>query len=131
MVEKVKNIPNDNLVETVVQRIKKKLREEGSNLTHKSAQRIALSTQIQEEMKDDVLRQFTSKEKGRSRPTINRDSELNYLINELMHGEGFDFMQGREFNAFRGFRDLFSRVQAEELHKWISNQKFRASFEMF
>jgi hypothetical protein len=128
---KGKNIPNDNLVETVVQRIKKKLREQGSNITHQSAQRIALSTQIQEEMKDNVLKQFTSKEKGRSKPTINRDSELDYLITELMQSEVFNCIKGREFNAFKGFRDLFNRIKAEELHKWISNQKFRASYEMF
>lgn len=49
---KGKNIPNDNLVETLVQKIKKKLREQGSNITHNSAQRIALSIQIQQELKE-------------------------------------------------------------------------------
>ncbi|XP_061190924.1 uncharacterized protein LOC133199049 [Saccostrea echinata] len=128
---KGKNIPNDNLVETLVQKIKKKLREQVSNLTHNSAQRIALSIQIQEELKENVLRQFSNKEKGRSRPTVNRDSELHNLITELQHGEVSDVIQGREFHAFRRFSDLFSKVKAEELHKWISDQKFRASYEMF
>lgn len=128
---KGKNIPNDNLVETLVQKIKKKLREQGSNITHNSAQRIALSIQIQQELKENILRHFTSKEKGRSKPTVNRDSELNLLMTELLDGEVFDVIQGREFHAFRGFSDIFSRVKAEELHKWISDQKFRASYEMF
>lgn len=114
-----------------MQKIKKKLREQGSNLTHSSAQRIALSIQIQQELKENILRHFTSKEKGRSKSTVNRDSELNHLMTELLNGEVFDVIQGREFHAFRGFSDIFSRVKAEELHKWISDQKFRASYEMF
>lgn len=32
-----KNIPNDNLVELMVQLVKKKLREQGSNFTYASA----------------------------------------------------------------------------------------------
>lgn len=119
---KGKNIPNDNLVKTLVQKIKKKLREQGSNITHNSAQRIALSIQIQQELKENILRHFTSKEKGRSKPTVNRDSELNLLMTELLDGEVFDVIQGREFHAFRGFSYIFSKVKAEELHKWISEQ---------
>lgn len=56
-------------------------------------------------------------------------------MTELLDGEVFDVIQGREFHAFRGFSDIFSdifsRVKAEELHKWISDQMFRASYEMF
>lgn len=73
-------------------------------------------------MKENILRHFTSKEKGRSKPTVNRDSELNLLMTELLDGEVFDVIQGREFHAFRGFSYIFSRVKAEELHKWISEQ---------
>lgn len=44
------NIPNDNLVELLVQAVKKKIHAQGSNATYKSARNAALSLQIQEEI---------------------------------------------------------------------------------
>lgn len=44
------NIPNDNLVELLVQAVKKKIHAQGSNGTYKSARNAALSVQIQEEI---------------------------------------------------------------------------------
>lgn len=46
-----KNIPNDNLVELMVQLVKKKLRVQGSNFTYASAVKAALSSQVQDEIK--------------------------------------------------------------------------------
>ena len=55
---KGKNIPNDNLVETLVQAVKKTLRSQGSNVTYTSAQKAAMAAQIQTDIKANVERQF-------------------------------------------------------------------------
>lgn len=127
---KGKNIPNDNLVETLVQRIKKKIREQGSNVTHESARKIALATQIQEDLKNNIASQFSVKV-SRSKPAVNKDTELETLITELKNGKIFHYIPGREFHAFKRYEDIFSRVKMENLHKWISDQKVRSSYEMF
>jgi hypothetical protein len=45
------NTPNDNLAEIMVQTVKKKIYSQGANATYASAQKAALTTQIQEEIK--------------------------------------------------------------------------------
>ena len=58
------NISNDNLVELCVQLVKKKLKEQGSNLTFKSAQTAFLACQIQEELRENIRQQLSMKPTG-------------------------------------------------------------------
>lgn len=44
------NIPNDNLVEILVHRLKAKLQSQGSNVTYESARKSELTLQIQDEI---------------------------------------------------------------------------------
>lgn len=44
------SIPNDNLVELLVQAVKKKVRAQGANATYESVRSAALALQIQEEI---------------------------------------------------------------------------------
>lgn len=47
------NIPNDNLVEILVHRLKAKLQSQGSNVTYESARKSALTLQIQDEIREN------------------------------------------------------------------------------
>lgn len=59
------NIPNDNLVELMVQLVKKKIREQGSNFTYASAVKAALSSQVQDEIKQNLQGELKQKPKGK------------------------------------------------------------------
>lgn len=61
-----KNIPNDNLVELIVQLVKKKLREQGSNFTYASAVKATLSSQVQDEIKEKRTRRTQAETKGKT-----------------------------------------------------------------
>jgi hypothetical protein len=104
---KGKNIANDNLVDTLVQKIKK-IREQGSNVTFDSARKIALATQIQDDMKNNIACQFPMKV-SRSKPAVNKDKELDTLVTELKKGKIFDYIPGREFYAFKRYKDIFPK----------------------
>lgn len=50
------NIPCDNLVEIMVHRLKEKVRSQGANVTFQSAKKAALSLQVQDEIKQNVIK---------------------------------------------------------------------------
>ncbi|XP_062601231.1 uncharacterized protein LOC134262924 [Saccostrea cucullata] len=124
-----KNIPNDNLVEICVHVIKKKTRQQGANLTYESAKKIASCVQMQEEIKSSVQKQLGMKTSGQSKPTVDKKKDLQLIIMELKANDIFSYIPGREFSAFKSFQDIFSRVNVVQLHKWITKQKERASYE--
>lgn len=124
-----KNIPNDNLVEICVHVIKKKMREQGANLTYESAKKIASCVQMQEEIRISVQQQLGMKTSGQTKPSVDKKKDLQLIINELRANDIFSYIPGRKFNAFKDFKDTFSRINLVNLHKWITSQKERASFE--
>ncbi|XP_065925165.1 uncharacterized protein [Magallana gigas] len=124
------NIPNDNLVEICVQLVKKKIKEQGSNFTFNSAQTTALACQIQDELRENIRYQVSMKPSGKSRTKTDKSSDINLMLMELMAGDIFENIQGRQFENFKNIKDVFEKVNLHKLHIWISKQKERASFEM-
>lgn len=59
-----KNISNDNLVELMVQLVKKKLREQGSNFTYANEVKAVLPSQVQDEVKKNLQEELKQKPKG-------------------------------------------------------------------
>lgn len=60
-----KTISNDNLVELMVQLVKKKLREQGSNFTYANEVKAVLPSQVQNEVKKNNLQEeLKQKPKG-------------------------------------------------------------------
>lgn len=104
-----KNIPNDNLLEIMVQTVKKKIYSQGANATYTSVQRAALTTQIQEEIKQNLQTQCNKKQSGSRRPDANKTSDILEMVTELNNAKIFDYIPGREFNSFPGLID-FSHV---------------------
>lgn len=121
------NIPNDNLVELLVQSVKKKIYAQGANATYQSARNSALSLQIQEEILENMQSEIFQKASGTKRPEPSND--VLAMVPELQSGKIFDYIPGREFVAFPGFIDIFARVNVMALHKWITDNKERLSYE--
>lgn len=125
-----KNIPNDNLLEIMVQTVKKKIYSQGANATYTSVQRAALTTQIQEEIKQNLQTQCNKKQSGSRRPDANKTSDILEMVTELNNAKIFDYIPGREFNSFPGFIDFFSRIKIVDLHAWITENRERLSYEV-
>lgn len=124
------NIPNDNLVELLVQAVKKKIHAQGANATYSSARNAALTLQIQDEIAKNMQKQGDTKISGTKRPEVSKVNDVLSMVNELKEAHIFDFTPGRQYNAFPGFLDVFSRVKIADLHKWISDNKERLSYEI-
>lgn len=125
-----KNIPNDNLLEIMVQTVKKKIYSQGANATYTSVQRAALTTQIQEDIKQNLQTQCNKKQSGSRRPDANKRSDILEMVTELNNAKIFDYIPGREFNSFPGFIDFFSRIKIVDLHAWITENRERLSYEV-
>ncbi|XP_033734347.1 LOW QUALITY PROTEIN: uncharacterized protein LOC117323316 [Pecten maximus] len=123
------NIPNDNLVEILVHRLKVKLQAQGANVTYASARKAAMSLQVQDEIKENMMAQCEMKPKGTSRTATSMRTDINLITNELVAENVFDYIPGRQFENFKNFTDLFAKVKIMELHKWITKQKERLSYE--
>nr|XP_034309038.1 uncharacterized protein LOC105329354 isoform X3 [Crassostrea gigas] len=124
------NIPNDTLVDICVQLVKKKIKEQDSNFTFDSAKNTALSCQIQDELRESNRHQVSIKPFGKSRTKARNSSDINLMLTELMAGNIFKNIQGRQFENFKNMKDVFEKVNLHKLYIWISKQKKRASYEM-
>ncbi|XP_052684053.1 uncharacterized protein LOC128164304 isoform X4 [Crassostrea angulata] len=124
------NIPNDTLVDICVQLVKKKIKEQDSNFTFDSAKNTALSCQIQDELRESNRHQVSITPFGKSRTKARKSSDINLMLTELMAGNIFKNIQGRQFKNFKNMKDVFEKVNLHKLYIWISKQKKRASYEM-
>lgn len=123
------NIPNDNLVELLVQAIKKKVYAQGSNATYESVRKAALSTQIQEEITTNLENECNKKQSGTKRSTPSKHNDITAIISELNSAKVFDYIPGREYTQFPKFSEVFSCIQVDKLYKWITENKERLSYE--
>ena len=122
-------ITNDNLVQILVQAVKKKIYAQGANTTYRSARQAALSLQVQQEIMPNLQNEVDKKQSGQRRQTPSKHNDIVAMVKELTSANIYDNIPGREFAQFAGFKDVFSRVKVTELHKWISDNKERLSFE--
>lgn len=123
-----RNVPNDLLVEMNVNAIKQKLRSQGANVTYDSARVIAVSSQVQDDIKQNIIRQCGS-HFGSARPPVSKVMDIALIIQEAEKGQLMKTILGRE-GVFANFVDPFQRVVPTAFHKWISAQKQRAKFEL-
>lgn len=123
------NIPNVNLVELLVQAVKKKVRAQGANATYESARSATLALQIQEEITHNMQEECKKGKGGTRRPEPSKGNDITAMVKELQSAEIFDYIPGREFSKFPGFSEVFSRVKVTDLHKWIRDNKERLSYE--
>lgn len=94
----------------MVQLVKKKLREKGSNFTYASAVKAVLSSQVQDEIKQNLQEELKQKPKGKSRTKTNKSLDIEVMVNELTKGSIFSYIPGREFESFKNYQDASERV---------------------
>lgn len=123
-----KNVPNDLLVEMNVKSIKQNLRSQGANVTYQSARVISLSSQVQNDIKQNIIQQCDS-HFGTTRPKISKVMEISLITQEVMSGELMKTIEGRE-GVFADFVDPFDKINPAEIHRWINAQKQRAEREL-
>lgn len=66
---------------------------------------------------------------GTRRPEPSKVNDITAMVKELQFAEIFDYIPGREFSKFPGFSEVFSRVKVTDLHKWLTDNKERLSYE--
>ncbi|XP_069136222.1 uncharacterized protein [Argopecten irradians] len=123
------NIPNDNLVEIQVQRIKKKIQTQGSNATYESARKAALALQVQDAIKQNIAKQGQAKKSGRKRPKVSKAGDVFLMADKLIKAGIMENIPGCEFNTYRGFKDIYARVKINDFHSWVTQAKERLSME--
>ncbi|CAG2196798.1 unnamed protein product [Mytilus edulis] len=108
---------------------KEKIYAQGANATYKSARNAALTLQIQEEIFTNMQKEVNKNMTGRRRPEPSKLNDITAMVSELQSARVFDFIPGREYTKFPLFSDIFSRLKVPELHKWITDNKERLSYE--
>lgn len=111
----------------MVQLVKKKLREQGSNFTYASAVKATLSSQVQDEIKKKT---YKKKPKGKRRTKTNKSPDIEVMVNELTKGSIFSYNPGQEFELFKHYQNASERVNLPKLHTWVTMQKEHTSFEL-
>ncbi|XP_063415748.1 uncharacterized protein LOC134697415 [Mytilus trossulus] len=86
------DLPNDNLVEMLVQAVKKKIYAQGANATYKSARNAALTLQIQEEIFTNIQKEVNKNITGRRRPERSKLNDITAMVSELQSARVFDFI---------------------------------------
>ncbi|CAG2189193.1 unnamed protein product [Mytilus edulis] len=114
------------LQENMLQTVKKKIYALGANATYKSA---ALTLQIQEEIFTNMQKEVNKNMTGRRRPEPSKLNDSIAMVSEPQSARVFAFIPGREYTKFQAFSDIFSRLKVPGLHKWITDNKERLSYE--
>lgn len=108
------NIPCDNLVELLVQTVKKAVYAQGANATFTSVRKAALAIQVQDEIKNNIQNECDKKQSGKKRPPVSKLVYISAMTSELVFI--FDFVPGCEHPSFTGFKDVFLNIKVDELH---------------
>ena len=48
---------------------------------------------------------------GKLRTRVDKSTDMNYMLNELIAGELFKNIQGRKFENFKNIKDVFEKVK--------------------
>ena len=115
------NIPNDNLVELIVHRIKHLLRAQGANATFSSVALATKALQVVDRIKENMKKQCSQRNKGKSRAIPNKSTDIKTMIDELFNSSLFG--KDTSLRSFHGFVDLYKKVNIPNLHKWINAQR--------
>jgi hypothetical protein len=114
------NIPNDNCVELQVNNIKKELDTQGANKSFKSAKTIAMTTQVVDSIKQQLIRTTkTARSKG-DRPTVDKCKDVHQMV-VCLRKQGL--VRELTWPSFSTFKDPIQCIDAENLHTWINQNK--------
>lgn len=101
------NIPCDNLVEILVQTAKINVYAKVANAIYQSVRKAALTTQIQDEIKENIQKECDKNESGKKRPEASKSSDISSIVSQLEHIS--NNIHGRQYESFSRFKDVFSK----------------------
>lgn len=121
------NIPNDNCVELQVKHIKNQLNTQGVNKSFSSARKVCKTTQVVEEVKQQMIKTTKTARSKRERPSSDNSKDIICMV-QCLRQQGLisEFC----WDSFSSFRDPIQCIDAEELHSWINSQKKIAGIYM-
>ena len=123
------NIPNDNMLELNIDKVKRRLKAQGSNMTYESAKVACDTIQMHQLLSDQILRESKS-HKGSKRPDISKLKDVQVIANNLRDAGYMQHKCNRKSEYFRCFTHPLKRVKVPELCQWIDDNKRRAAVEM-
>lgn len=116
-----KNIPNDNLVELHVGKIKKQLMTQGANKSFNSAKTIAMTTQALDATTVAMNRSCKLVRSSGRRPDTDRTADILEIV-KCIRASAKE-LKDLEWKAFSKFKHPLSKVNSVNLHNWIQEQK--------
>jgi hypothetical protein len=118
------NIPNDNGVELQVKQIKAILNTQGVNKSFESAKRVCMTTQVINDMSDNLIKETKSVKSKRSRPPVDKSKDI-MIMAKCLRNQGS--VKDMEWKSFKNFKDPLQKINAVSLHEWIKKQKMIAN----
>lgn len=117
------NIPNDNCVELQVGNIKQQLNTQGSNKSFQSAQNICMTTQVVEDIIENLRKTVRSVKTKRTRPDVDKTADIEYL-------RKYGCVKDIEWDNFSSFQAPISKIVPTDLFEWIYRHQQIASVFM-
>lgn len=118
------NIPYDNCVEIQVHNIKSQLESQGSNKSFESAKNICLTSQVIEEIKEQLKKTTHSYKTKRFRPPVDNTKDIKLIVECLTKNRPIKELT---WPAFEHFKDPIKSNDVNKLHDWIKHQKIVAN----
>ena len=118
------NIPNDDLCELQVRRIKKTLLTQGPNKSFESAQVITQTSQVIDDMVLELQKQSQAHRSGRGRSKPDKSSDVYKLAKELKAADVLN--HNTSFPTFSNFKDPVERIKISKLCEWVSAKQKEA-----
>ena len=119
------NIPNDNCVELQVGNIKRQLNTQGSNKSFESAQNICMTTQVVENIVENLRKAVKSVKSKRTRPKVDMTADIEKMVEHLRKNCCVKDIKWEKFC----FKDPFCKIVPKDLFEWIDrNQQIASMF---
>lgn len=74
------NIPNDNCVQLQVRNIKAQLNTQGVNKSFDSANKVCMTSQIVEDIRENMIYKTKSVKSRRSRPKVDTTKDISVIV---------------------------------------------------
>ncbi|XP_062590541.1 uncharacterized protein LOC134252121 isoform X2 [Saccostrea cucullata] len=114
------NIPNDNCVELQVGKIKKQLNTQGANKSFNSAKVVALTTQVVDGIKSNLMEANKIAKPSRKRPAVDKTEDIKIMVKCLLDNCNINDMN---WESLHKFKDPLCSIDPFALYEWIDLQK--------
>ena len=83
-----------------------------------------MTTQIIDEMADNLIKEIKSVKSKRSRPPVDKSKDI-MIMAKCLRNQGS--VKDMEWKSFKNFKDPLQKINAVSLHERIKNQKMIAN----